>query len=78
MKITIYAMFTQLRQGDSIGEIFTSDADRRASLVAFIAELDEDRDTTTLTDGELMEIASNHGHDVHTFDEEIDIEVDRR
>lgn len=75
--ITVYGMFTTFRHGDSIGEIFATPEARTDSLRSFVEEFadDEELNSDNMGDGELMDVASDHGHEVHTFDSDIDVEI---
>ena len=68
----IYAMYTQLRSWDAVGEVFSSAEERTASLRSFTEEIEEDVPEEA-DDDELSEICSSHGHDIHLFEGEIEV-----
>jgi hypothetical protein len=73
MTIHVYAMWTRLRSWDSCGEVFTSREARTASLRAFCEEIDDNVPEDADEDA-LVEICSNHDHEIDLFDNEIEIE----
>jgi hypothetical protein len=86
MKITLYGMFTTTRHGDSDGSIFTSVDDRRGALEAFVeqclldsGEYDENSESVEdMTNDDLFRVCDNKGHEVHFFEDDVEITPVRR